>query len=881
MNAIQKLQSLWHRDDAERELADELRYHPDMQIAQNVARGMSPGAPRRAALLAFGSVETVKEQCREAWPAHLLHELWQDVRYGLRSLGRVPGFTAVVVLTLALGIGANTAIFSAVRGVLLRPLPYADGDRLVVLRQKAPLAGRDDLGISPLEMADYRTRVRTLSGIAEQHQMWFTLLGRGEPERVSTGVVSADFFQVLGVRPLLGRTFVPADDRPGAVPVLVLSYEYWQRSHRGDPSIVGRTFEMNDKTHTVVGILPPVPQYPQASDVYMPTSACPSRSGKHARENRGMRMLNVLGRLRPGTTLAQAGAEMAAIAHQIEREHPGDYPPGQGFTTDVSALREELTRQARPTLLFLLGTVALVLSLVCANVANLTLARLAGRDRELAVRTALGAGRGRLVRQLLTESTLLALAGGVLGLLLAAGGLHLLVAFTARFTQRAGEIAIDGPVLLFTLVVALVTGLAFGSLPALSRHDPAEALKEGGERATGGAGGLRPRNLLIAVQLAVSFTLLLGAGLTLRRLFNLHQVDPGFHADNVLTAGLQLDWTRYKTEEKQRVFHRALLSRLRALPGVTAAAVASTFPLNEAQQPWNAEMRIEGSPLPANQAAPLIDLRVASSDYFATIGVPVVRGRAFSDRDDAGAPEVVVVNQSMARHYWGNADPVGRRISFDKGETWRTIVGVVGDVKQYGLDRAPSDEVYRPFLQFPLGGGSIVLRTTGRDAELERALRTAVYAIDPQTPVYGVQTLAEARTQSLASPRLTALLLALFAVVALAITAAGVAGLVAFSVSRRTHEIGIRMALGALPGEVLWMVLRQGALLVLVGLSLGAAGALALTRWMSGLLFEVGPADPLTFLAVALMLLAVAALASWVPARRATAIQPMVALRSC
>jgi predicted permease len=707
------------------------------------------------------------------------------------------------------------------------------------------------------------------------------LVRHGAPERVRTGVVSANFFTVLGVKPILGRDFTPEDDKPGAVPALLLSYEYWQSNQAGDPAVLGKALSMNDKAHTVIGVLPPFTQYPDTNDVYMPTTACPFRSKPSMSTTHSMRMVAGLARLAPGVPLARAAAETGDILRQMEREHPEDYPASQGFSVALLPLRDEMIRDARPTLLILLATVGLVLLIVCANVANLTLARQVGRQHDLAVRSALGASRSRLARQLLTESTLLALAGGLLGLLLAAGALRLLVTFVTRFTPRAGEIAIDGPVLLFTLGVSLLTGLAFGALPALSRTAPADALKEGGDRAGGSDGGtgLRLRNGLIVAQLALSFMLLIGAGLLLRSLLKLHQVDPGFHADRVLTAALDLNWSRYDTPERRLDFYNRLLPRLHTLPGVTQAAFGSTFPLNDSY-PWTAALRIESRPLPEGQAAPRVDMRVASPEYFQTMGIPILAGRSFTEQDGADAAGVVMVNRAMARRFWDAGNPLGQRISFDAGKTWRTVVGVAGDVKQYGLDHAPAEEVYRPLAQSPLLGGNLLLATTGPPHALETGVRDAVHALDPEQPVYGMRTLEETRAESLAPKRLTATLLGLFSLLALIITATGIAGLIAFSVSRRTHEIGIRMALGAVRGTVLWMVLRQGAVLVLAGLALGIAGALAFTRVLSNLLFQVEPNDPLTFLAVIATLLAVAALACLLPARRATLIQPIVALRS-
>jgi putative ABC transport system permease protein len=881
MNGLRSLnlgiRSLLRRGQVEQDLDEELRFHLEMETAKQLKRGLSPDDARREALRTFGGVEKVKEQCRELRGSHWLEELVRDVRYGARTLRRSPGFSAVVVLTLALGIGANTAIFSVVHGVLLRPLPYEEGERLVLLRQQAPKAGLEDIGVSPPEVADYGTS-HSLSGIAEHHTMWFNLLDRGEPERVQTGVVSSHFFQVMGIRPLLGRTFVEDDDKPGAEPVLVLSYDYWKRSHGGDPGVIGRTFEMNDKIHTVVGVLPPVPQYPVEDMVYMPTSACPFRSQPRAAQNRRLRMLNAFGRLAPGVSLEKARAEISDQAQRMQTAHPEAYPAEQGHAVAVIPVQEDLTRDARPTLLILFGTVGLVLLIVCANVANLTLTRQLGRGRELAVRGALGASRGRLIRQILTESTLLAVAGGALGLLLAAGGLRLLTAFVARLTPRAGEIAIDPPVLLFTLVVSVLTGIASGSLPALIRHELSSVLKEGGNRVSTGARGLRVRNLLIVAQLALSFMVLIGAGLMLRSLWSLHRVDPGFQPESVLTAGLDLDWSKYTDATLQRTFHDKLLLRLSAIPGVTSAALASTFPLDESS-PFNQPLRIEGRANPEGQASPQIDLRVASPDYFRTLGVPILSGRAFTDQDRADSTPTAIINRTTARRFWGDGNPVGQRISLDGGESWNTIVGVVGDVRQYGLDRDAADEVYIPIRQLPLLSTRMVVRSKVPAATLERNLREAVREIDPEQPIYQVQTLEQARADSLAPSRLMATLLGLFAALALAITATGIAGLLAYSVTQRTQEIGIRMALGAARDDVLWMVLRQGVLLLAIGLGLGLVGALALTRAMAGLLYGIGPNDPVTFAGVSLVLLGVSLLACWVPARRATGIHPMLALR--
>lgn len=695
---------------------------------------------------------------------------------------------------------------------------------------------------------------------------------------MQTGVVSAELFEVLGVTPLLGRTFRAGEDRPGAEPVLVLSHSYWRRRFGGDPGIVGQTFEMNDRVHTVVGVLPPMPQYPDENDVYMPVSSCPFRSRERFIENREARMMHVFARLRDGVTVEQARSDLAVVADRLREEHPEAYATPAGLRLDAVPLKEELTRPARPTLLLLLGTVGFVLLLVCANVANLILARLLRRNQEMAVRTALGAGRGRLLRQVLVESMLLALAGGALGLLLAGAGLDMLVAFAARFTPRAAEVGIDSGVLLFTLLVAVATGIASGLLPAaLSRQEPAAALSAGGSRST--AGRRRARSLLVVLQLALSFLLLAGAGLMLRSLLALERVDPGFQPGNVLTATLVLNWSRYTGSSELLAFFRPLLAEVESSPGVVSAALAETFPLNQ-ESPSEESVLIEGRPRDAADPAPPVDLRRASPRYFETIGVPLLAGRAFASQDRADAAAVAIVNRAMARASWAEGSPLGRRISTDGGATWRTVVGVVGDVRQHGLASEVRPEVYVPFEQSPTLAATLLVRTAGDPRAFSGPLREAVHALDPEQPVEEVRTLEEVRGEALASPRLTAALLALFAGLALVVSAAGVSGVVAFSVSQRTREIGLRMALGARQETVLGMVLLEGMALALAGLALGIAGALAVSRLLSGLLYGVGPTDPVTYGAVSLTLLAAAAVACWIPAQRATTVDPMVALRS-
>ena len=823
--------------------------------------------------------EWLQRPAREGRGERVLSQVWQDLRYGVRSLQQARGFTLAILLTLALGIGANTAIFSVVDAVLLRPLPYANGARLVHVLQPAQNAGVENVGFSPLEVADLREQAHSLDAVVEYHSMAFTLLGGSEPQRVQTGVVSSGFFDAFGVRPWLGRTFQPADDQLGAVPVLLLSYEYWQKTYRGDPALVGKTFTMNDKVHTVVGILPPMPQYPGVNDVYMPVSACPFRSTAPWLTTRKARGLTVFGRLKPGATLQQTRADLAGVADRLHQAYPADYPAAQGYTASAALLSEELTRKARPTLVVLLFTAIFLLIIVCANVANLTLARLVKREREMAVRTALGATRLRLFRQLLTEGLLLASAGGALGVLVAVWGRSALVAFVGRFTTRNAEIAIDHRVLLFAVGLSLATGVVLGCLPALpARHSLAADLKDG-SGSTSRKGSLRARSVLIVAQVAVSFTLLIGAGLMLRSLLKLQEVHAGFDPENVLTARVDLNWTKYDKPEKVRAFVEPFLARLREAPGVVSVAVANTFPLN-GPLGFTPPFRVEGRTVDPAQPQPKADYRTGSPDYFRTMGIPLLRGRVFTDNDKPPAPDVAVLNQSAAKHLFPGEDPLGKRITFDDGKTWTGIVGIVADVKQNGLETEAVDEVYQTFGFSTWRDLKVVVRAKSLPLQLERTVREAVREFDAQQPITGVRTLEDVRSESLAPPRLTALLLGAFALLALVITAAGIAGVIAYSVSQRTHEIGIRMALGAQRGEVLGMVLRQGMTLLGAGLGLGVLGGVVLARTMQGLVFGVPASDPITFVGGLLLLALVGALSCLIPARRATEVDPMVALRS-
>ena len=877
------VRSLFGRRQLERDMEEEMRFHVDMEADRLSARGLPAELARTEALRRFGGVEKAKDEVRDAALARALERLGQDVRYALRAYRRNPGFALAAVATLALGIGANSAIFSVVHGVLLQALPYGGGERLVRLRADAPGASAEDRAFSPLEMEDLRTQARTLDGVVEYHNMWFVLLGRPEPERVATGVVSANFFDVLGVPAEVGRTFLPGEDKHGAEAVLVLSHDYWLRSFGGDPKVVGRVFTMNDRPHTVVGVLPAIPGYPNDNDVYMPVSACPFRSNERVEHNRGATFVLAFARLKVGVPLAAARAELADLANRWEREHPETYPKGSRLMLSPLALSEEMTRAARPTFLILLGAVGLVLLLACANVANLILARLVRRERELALRAALGAGRRRLAEQLLTETVLLSLAGGLLGLGLAFGAHRLLVFFAARLTPRASEIAISGPVLLFTFAVAVGTGVALGLVPVAARRGNLVAsLQDGGDRGATASGRLRVRNLLIVAQVAISFVLLVGAGLMLRTIWKLQRVDPGFHAERVLTARLDLNFSRYATAEKRREFQEALLARLGREPGLVAAALSGTFPLNDSGGPNLNQYRVAGRD---NPGAPprQADFQVVSPDFFTVIGTPILRGRAFAASDRPDGPPVVIVNETLARHVFGGESPLDRRLVVPIGQNDNrefAIVGIAGDVRQYGLTGDPIDQLYVPIAQFPTLSTTCLVRAAVEPLAVTRQVRAAVYGIGPEQPVDRFRTLEQVKSGVLESPRLTAILLGLFAAVALAITATGIAGVIGFSVGQRLPEFGIRMALGAQRTEILAMVLKQGLSLVAAGLGFGLAGTLVLVRLLASLLYGVRPTDAVTLGGVVLLLTAVASGACLIPARRATSADPIRALRS-
>ncbi len=877
------------------EVDRELQCHIDMKVEELIALGVHPELALQEARAAFGDTRAIASQCRSIRRSRVrsrqrqaaVWNIGQDVRVAFRSLKRSPAFTLAIVVTLALGIGANTAVFSLLNGVLIQPLPYERGGDLLRLRQQAQAAGAGNINFSPLEVVDYRSQSTSLTDVVEYHSMPFILLGLEEPHRVQTGVVSAQFFDLMGVRPLLGRSFLPGEDQVGAEPVLILSNHTWRELFDSDQQVIGREVEMNDRIHIIVGVLPEIPHHPNRNDVYMPVAACPFRNGERTSwpDTRTARGLTVFSRIAPGHGLPDVQADLAAIAGRLHREYPEAYPESAEMVTHAVPLRDELVSNARPSLLVLLGAAGFLLLIVTANVANLTLARLVRREREMAIRATLGAGRLRLFRQLFTESVILTGLAGLAGVLLAYLGLDVLQAFLARLTPRAAEVAIDADVWLFAGAVSLATALLLSLLPVLPRGaNLAGQLKEGGP-GIGQGGRLRTRSVLIVSQVAVSFVMLVGAGLMLRTFVNLITAETGFDQERVLTARVDLDWNRYVNSEMTNRFADDLRDRLLAVPGVKTVAYSQSVPLN-GQGPILWPVRVEGRTEEEQAIDQLrLEVRPVSREYFATIGVPLLRGEIFDVADADVNPIPVTVNHTMAQEYFGG-EALGRQLFLGGSETPAVVVGIVGDTRHQELASEIVPAIYVPQKVLGWRDLRVLLRGSLDAVALGLELKRSVSAIDPNQPVTELRTLEEIRRVSMTSHRVIALLVGSFAVLALVITAAGIGGVIAYSVSQRTREIGIRMALGADRGEVLRMVLQQALRMAALGLAIGLAGALVMARGFdtalssAGILFGVSTVDLVTFSIVPLLLTAVAFTASYAPARRATTIDPMDSLRS-
>lgn len=816
-----------------------------------------------------------------------MHLLVQDLRYAVRMLRKNRGATVIAIAALALGIGANTAIFSVVHAVLLAPLPYREPDRIVTLL-------RDGNGpASPADFLDWQKQAQSFESMATAEAWGTNLTGRERPEQIQGLHLSQDMLPLLGVAPMLGRAFVAEDFQAGKDHVVLLSYRLWQRRFNSDRSILGQKLLLDNEAYTAIGVMPPefrfAPFWSTQAEMWAPQNLA-DRAGQRAGHS-----LRPFARLKPGVNVKQAQAEMDAICARLAKAYPD---ADAGFRVKVQLLREKVVGDVRPALLIILGAVGFVLLIACANVANVQLARALARTREIAVRTALGAGRLRIVRQLLTESVVLSLIGGAAGLLLAIWGVDALKTFVAAgagdFSSkipRAEVIGVNTPVLLFSLALSVLTGVLFGLIPALhaAKGDVNEALKEGGRSSTHGTSGNRLRGMLVISEVAIALVLLIGAGLLVRSFLRIEAIDPGFNPHHLLMTTVSVAGSPQYVGARREALYREIVDRVQALPGVQSAGMINHPPM--AVDVWSTGFSVEGQPLPRPGEGPNAVFRVSRPGYFQTMSIPLLQGRDFTDRDTLNAPGVVIVNEKLAKAFWPNGDAVGKRITLDdprKDPVWLTVVGVIRNVKQWEWTAEPDYEFYLAFAQNAGFGGStnpwfsamtLVVRTSGEPLGLSRAVQNAVWSIDKNLPLSHVQTYEQIIAGSVWQERFNLLLVGLFAALALVLAAVGIYGVMAYSVTERTHEIGIRMALGAKQGDVLRLVVREGMGLAAIGAAIGLAGAFLLTRFLSGLLYQVKANDPVVFAAVPPLFAAIALLASYIPARRATRVDPMIALR--
>ena len=787
-----------------------------------------------------------------------------------------PGFSSIAIITLALGIGANAAIFSVVNAVLLRPLPFPHAEQLVRIFGTQPQLAKAPS--SPANFLDWQKQNQVFTGIAAYNGKGFNAIGGEQPERLRGLAVSADLFSILQIQPRLGRAFSAEEDRAGRGDVIVISDTLWQRRFGGDRNVIGQTVILNDKNYTVIGVMPPGFAFPDIrTELWAPLAF----DAKEAAV-RDTNYLAVIARLKPGVSFEQASAQMATLAHQQEIQNP---TTNTGVGVKLVTLNDQIVGDIRPVLLVLLGAVGFVLLIACANVANLFLARATTRQKEMAIRSALGANRWRMIRLLLIESVLIALLGGGFGLFLAYWGIDLLVVLKPANLPRIAEIGLDRNVFAFTLGLSLLTGIAFGLVPAFqaSKADVNDALKEGSRGASGGPARQRMRNVLVVSEVALSLVLLIGAGLMIRSFARLLAVDPGFKADHVMTEEVSLPESKYPTNDKQAAFFQRVEQGLRTISGVQFAAVASYLPFDGSDSTgFDVEGRAPSSP----GQRPMTDYRLISADYFRAMGIPLRKGRAFNDRDNASAPGVVIINETLARQFFPNEDPIGKRIGLSGPTDWREIVGITGDVRNYGLDEEVKPESYIPYLQSAPGylAGiasrmALIVRTGSQPAGFAAAMTNQVQALDKNQPVTYVKTMESYLAESFAQRRFNMLLLGVFATLALVLAAIGIYGVIAYTVTQRRHELGIRVALGAGAADILKLVLRHAMAMTFVGIAIGLACAFALTRFMGTLLYRIAATDPLTFIGLAALLTLVALVATFIPARRAMKVDPMVALR--
>lgn len=870
----------------EAEIVEELAQHVEDVYERALGSGASEFEARRTAIQELSAAHPLLNEIRRTKPpapviagsgsSNVLTDLLHDLRYAVRMQLKNPAFTIIAIIALALGIGANTAIFSVVNTVLLRPLPYKDPERLVMIWEDSSRHGYPRDTPAAANFVDWRDQSQSFEGMAAIADTSFNLTGSGEPERLEGRRVSANLFPLLGVEPHIGRVFNAAEDQQGSHRVVLLSYPLWQRRFGADPNIVGQSLTINGDSYVVVGVMPARFQFPTSDDeAWVPIAFTPQEAA-----NRNRHYLQVVGRLKPGVSLEQAQTELSTIATRLQQQYPQS---NADLGATVQSLHEHLVGDIRPALMILLGAVGLVLLIACANVANLLLARAAVRQKEIAVRVALGARRWRLIRQFLTESVLLSTLGGIAGLAIAYGGLVLLRAFIPENISQAREISVDFKVLGFTLLVSVLTGLIFGLAPAIqaARFNQIETLKEGGRDAATGGSGKRLRSLLVTAEVAISLVLLIGAGLLINSFLRLRSVDPGFRPDNLLTMKIVLPEPKYAEFERRSVFYQDLIQRVQSLAGVRSAAVTTNLPLY--RQGNMISVSIEGRPEPPPGQELIVVTRIISPGYFDTMGIPLLGGRQISEQDTATTPNVAVISETMARRFWSGEDAIGKRIAAGRVQTpddWIQVIGVVKDVRQFELTMDPKPQMYLSYRQAGFfAPRDLVVKTDVDPAGMATTVRKAVWDIDKDQPVSNIRTMEEIFADSIARQRFSMLLLAIFAGVALVLAGVGIYGVMSYSVAQRTHEIGIRMALGAQTGAVLKLAVGYGMKLVIAGLVIGLIAAFLLTRVMSTLLFGVTATDPTTFILISLLLVCVAVLASYIPARRATKVDPIIALR--
>jgi putative ABC transport system permease protein len=889
--ALARISGFFAGQPANDDLRDELQSHLDMETAENVRRGMNADEARRQALMASGGLTQAAEAVHDQRGLPWIDGVAADIKYAIRALRRTPAFTAVVVITLALGIGANTAIFSVVRGVLLKPLPHRDGDRLLYLRHSTDGAGGANVSFSVPEVNDFRAGAPSLGGIAEYSPWTLTLRTDNDAVHIDVGLVTGNFFDVMGLSPILGRVTRASDDGPGAPPVMVLTYELWKNRFGGDSSVVGKELKLDGKTVTVIGVMQAAPFFPDRVDALLNMSISEHHVSAMMVQGRTHRMTEMIARLAPGASMEQARTEVATVDARMQREFKEAYDPGSHYRVAVIPFKEALGEKARLTLLLLMGAAAFVMIISAANVANLTLMRGVGREHELVARAALGAGVARLRRLLLVENLVLTLVGAALGVLIAIGGVKLLVSFASRYSPRANEIRLDATVLGFTLALSVTLALLLSFVASLPQEGTfASIIAAGGRRMSGGLRKQRLQRGLVIAQVAVSVVLLAGAGLLTRTMVRLSDVNTGLKTEEVLTMRVQLlDFSGVFDKQadalaKER--YERMRSEIRALPGVIEAGIGSPLPLSSSDVKF--DVKADGKTLASGEAAPSAEFRTASPEYFRAAGIPLIAGREFSSSDRPGSERVVIVNQTLVDKYFPHESPLGKRVAWTgdvlrftpiSGE-WRTIVGVVGNTRDGGLDALPRPAMFSPFLQELAFGGGLVIRADSNVAALATAATRIVHRIAPATPIEKVMTVAQIKDQSVSPRRLNAALVSSFGILAVIIAAVGIAGVLAFSVSARTNEIGIRMSLGANRGRVQRMILSEGGVLLAFGLVLGVAGAYLAADVIHGLLFGIAPHDPTTFIGVAVMMAAIGIVACWIPAVRAARIDPAITMRS-